>query len=88
MEGKFHLYLLVVEQSAEQIQSVWGGMAQLQNVENNTFNHLGETGTEMKLITFQKKSSPPKSSILAPIFVLWKKGAGDCSHTSSLQNHF
>jgi hypothetical protein len=44
-----------------------------------------------ELTEFQKKSSWPKSSILAPLISLWVVGAGMAhmtSHTSSSQEHF
>jgi hypothetical protein len=57
MERKFRLHL-VVQQSAEVIHPVWDGVAQLQSGENsNAFGHLGETGSELKLTLFPKKSS-------------------------------
>jgi hypothetical protein len=50
---------------------------------NNTFDHLGETGSELKLTVF-----PQKSSIPAPRLALYVERAGYCSHTNSLGEHF
>jgi hypothetical protein len=40
-------------------------VAHLQSGKNKTGYHLGETGSELKLRDFQKKSGEPKSLILA-----------------------
>jgi hypothetical protein len=64
------------------------GATQLQSGENKIFHYLGEKGNELKLTNFQKKSSCPKSSILASRPAVQEVGASDCSHTRSLQDHF
>jgi hypothetical protein len=50
----FHLHMVEGWQSIELIQPVcwWDGPATV--LENNTFNHLGETGTELKQISLRK----------------------------------
>jgi hypothetical protein len=50
---------------------------------NSTFDHLGKTGSDLKLTDFQEKSTQPKSSILSPILALWEVGIDDYSHTRS-----
>jgi hypothetical protein len=56
--------------------------------ENSTFNHLGEIGSEVKLIAFPEKSVQPKNSIPTPRHALKAEGTGHCSHTSFSQYHF
>jgi hypothetical protein len=74
MEGKFHLHLMGVGWSVKLTQLCGGGVVLLESEKNNsTFNHTGQTGSEVKLTTFQEKSSQPKSSILAPRLSLWPK---------------
>jgi hypothetical protein len=52
------------------------------------FHHLEETGSEVKITAFQEKNSQLKSSMLTFWLALLVEGAGKCSLTSNLQDHF
>jgi hypothetical protein len=58
-----------------------GRVVQLLSDGNNTFHHLGKTGSEQKLTNFQEAQT------IVPRPALRAVGAGDCSHTSSLWDH-
>jgi hypothetical protein len=55
---------------------------------NNTFEHFGETGGDLKLTIFPEKSVGPNSSTPAPRIAWLEGGVGHCSFLSSSPDHF